>query len=274
MKPTDILMQEHRVIEQVLNCLERMVEESEEGGNLIREHAEQAIAFFRAFADQCHHGKEEDRFFPLAHDRGIPREGGPIGQMLLEHTQGRAAIKKMDEAIPGASGGDPNALKRFIEGAREYIVLLRDQERSRWDYDMIARGSVALNRARRTVEPGIFLLQAEIAAHHTAGPAETDWQAIAGLYDRLAARYPSPIVMLNRAVAIGEAYGSDRALEALAEVGGDLDSYHGLHTARAHFLNAAGRPGEAAEEYRRALDQVDNDAERRFLESRLRDLDN
>jgi hemerythrin-like domain-containing protein len=126
MKPTDILMQEHRVIEQVLNCLERMVEESEEGGNLIREHAEQAIAFFRAFADQCHHGKEEDRFFPLAHDRGIPREGGPIGQMLLEHTQGRAAIKKMDEAIPGASGGDPNALKRFIEGAREYIVLLRD----------------------------------------------------------------------------------------------------------------------------------------------------
>ncbi|MEX1092942.1 MAG: RNA polymerase sigma factor [Acidimicrobiia bacterium] len=152
------------------------------------------------------------------------------------------------------------------------IVLLRDQDQSRWDHDMTARGFVALRRARRTVEPGIFLLQAEIAAHHTAGPAETDWQAIAGLYDRLAARYPSPVVMLNRAVAIGEAYGPARALEAIGELGGDLDGYHGLHTARAHFLDVAGHPGEAADEYRRALDLVDNDAERRFLVSRLADL--
>jgi RNA polymerase sigma-70 factor (ECF subfamily) len=128
-----------------------------------------------------------------------------------------------------------------------------------------------LKRARRTVEPGIFLLQAEIAAHHTAA-AETDWQAIAGLYDRLAARYPSPVVMLNRAVAIGEAYGPDRALEAIGGLGGDLDGYHGLHTAQAHFLDAAGRPGEAADAYRRALELVDNDAERRFLASRLADL--
>ena len=125
MKPTDMLMQEHRIIEQVLDCLEKMVERCEEGGDLNREHAEQSIAFFRTFADRCHHGKEEDRFFPLAHERGIPREGGPIGQMLLEHTQGRAAIKKMDEAIPNASAGDPVALEGFLEGAREYIVLLR-----------------------------------------------------------------------------------------------------------------------------------------------------
>ena len=125
MKPTDILMQEHRVIEQVLNCLEKMAEQSEEEGRLHREHAEQAVAFFRAFADQCHHGKEEDRLFPLAHERGISREGGPIGQMLLEHTQGRAAVKKMDEAIPGAAEGDPAALEAFRKGAREYIDLLR-----------------------------------------------------------------------------------------------------------------------------------------------------
>lgn len=152
------------------------------------------------------------------------------------------------------------------------IVLLRDQDRSRWDHDMIARGFAALRRARRTVEPGIFLLQAEIAAHHTAGPAETDWQAIAGLYDRLAARYPSPVVMLNRAVAIGEAHGSEQALEAIGALAGDLDGYHGLHTARAYFFDAAGRPAEAAAEYRRALDLADNDAERRFLASRLADL--
>lgn len=152
------------------------------------------------------------------------------------------------------------------------IVLLRDQDRSRWDHDMIARGFVALRRARKTVEPGIFLLQAEIAAHHTAGPAETDWQAIAGLYDRLAARYPSPVVMLNRAVAIGEAHGSEQALEAIGALAEDLDGYHGLHTARAYFFDAAGRPAEAAAEYRRALDLADNDAERRFLASRLADL--
>ncbi|MGF1616916.1 MAG: RNA polymerase sigma factor [Acidimicrobiia bacterium] len=152
------------------------------------------------------------------------------------------------------------------------IVLLRDQDQSRWDHDMIARGFVALKRARRTVDPGNFLLQAEIAAHHIAGPAETDWQAIAGLYDRLSERHPSPVVMLNRAVAIGEAYGPGRALDAIEELGDDLDSYHGLHTARAHFLDAAGRPGEAADEYQRAFDLVDNDAERRFLASRLADL--
>lgn len=152
------------------------------------------------------------------------------------------------------------------------IVLLRDQDRSRWDSPMIASGFAALMRARRTVEPGIFLLQAEIAAHHTAGQEGTDWKAIAELYDRLAARLPSPVVRLNRAVAIGEAHGPDRALEAIEELGSDLDGYHGLHTARAHFLDEAGRPGEAAEEYRRALELVDNDAGRRFLASRLATL--
>ncbi len=152
------------------------------------------------------------------------------------------------------------------------IVLLRDQDRSLWDHDTIASGFAALKQARRTVEPGVFLLQAEIAAHHTAGPAEADWKAIAGLYDRLAVKYPSPVVRLNRAVAIGEAYGPDRALAAISEVGGDLDGYHGLHTAMAYFLDAAGRRGEAADEYRRALDLVDNDAERRFLTSRLANL--
>jgi RNA polymerase sigma-70 factor, ECF subfamily len=134
---------------------------------------------------------------------------------------------------------------------------------------MIAGGFAALKRARRTVDPGVFLLQAEIAAHHTVGASETDWPAIAGLYDRLVARYPSPVVMLNRAVAIGEAYGPDRALESIAELGGDLDEYHGLHTARAHFLEAAGRVGEAVDEYRLALRLVDNDPERRFLASRV-----
>jgi hemerythrin-like domain-containing protein len=119
-------MNEHRIIEQVLNCLERIADEARSNGKLHREHSEQAIEFFRKFADQCHHGKEENRLFPLAHQRGIPQEGGPIGQMLLEHTLGREAIRKMDEAIPAASDGEASSLASYLEGAREYIDLLRD----------------------------------------------------------------------------------------------------------------------------------------------------
>ncbi len=125
MKPTEILMNEHRIIEQVLNSLEKITQEAKSNGRLNRGHAEEAIEFFRKFADQCHHGKEEDRLFPLAHERGIPQEGGPIGQMLLEHTVGRGAIRKMDVAVPAASEGDAAALAAYLQGAREYIDLLR-----------------------------------------------------------------------------------------------------------------------------------------------------
>jgi len=125
MNPTEILMQEHRIIEQVLNCLERIAQEAKTDAKVPRVHAEEAIEFFRKFADQCHHGKEEDRLFPLAHERGIPQEGGPIGQMLLEHTIGREAIRKMDDAIPAASDGDPAGLALYLEGAGEYLQLLR-----------------------------------------------------------------------------------------------------------------------------------------------------
>ncbi|MCA9413182.1 MAG: hemerythrin domain-containing protein [Candidatus Omnitrophica bacterium] len=125
MKPTEVLMNEHRIIEQVLNCLEKIAEEAKANGRVHRDHAEQAIEFFRNFADQCHHGKEEDRLFPLANERGIPQEGGPIGQMLLEHTIGREAIRKMDEALPAASDGDPAGLALYLEGAGEYLQLLR-----------------------------------------------------------------------------------------------------------------------------------------------------
>lgn len=125
MKPTEILMQEHRIIEQVLNCLEKISEEAKSNERLEREPIENALDFFKRFADQCHHGKEEDHLFPLAHERGIPKEGGPIGQMLLEHTIGREAIRKMEDAIPTASEGDSSALASFLEGAQEYVQLLR-----------------------------------------------------------------------------------------------------------------------------------------------------
>jgi len=85
MRPTEILMQEHRVIEQVLDCLERMAQRVEAGDELDLESAKQAIDFFRNFADRCHHGKEEDCLFPLLEQKGFSREQGPTGVMLHEH---------------------------------------------------------------------------------------------------------------------------------------------------------------------------------------------
>ncbi|MCA9450627.1 MAG: hemerythrin domain-containing protein [Candidatus Omnitrophica bacterium] len=125
MKPTETLMKEHRIIEQVLNCLEKIAEEAKVNGKLEEDQVEEALDFFKKFADACHHGKEEDCLFPLIHERGIPKDGGPIGQMLLEHKLGREAIRKMEDAIPAASEGNPIALAIFLEGARDFVQLLR-----------------------------------------------------------------------------------------------------------------------------------------------------
>ncbi|MEX1249536.1 MAG: RNA polymerase sigma factor [Acidimicrobiia bacterium] len=172
-----------------------------------------------------------------------------------------------------------NALMLFQHSRRKArrdaagdLVLLKEQDRSMWDTEMIERGMAALRTARNITEPGFYLLQAEIAAHHTAGPAATDWKAIAGLYDRLISRHPSPVAKLNRAVAIGEAYGATAALDAVERLRDELDGYHAFHTARGHFLSRVGRVGGAAAEYRRAIELVENDAERRHLESRLQVL--
>jgi hemerythrin-like domain-containing protein len=85
MKPTEILSSEHRVIEQVLGCLEKIIEQARQNGRLERQPAEDAIAFFRNFADRCHHGKEEAHLFPALEAQGFPRQGGPTGVMLHEH---------------------------------------------------------------------------------------------------------------------------------------------------------------------------------------------
>lgn len=119
MKPTEILKNEHRVIEKMLSVLEVFCKEIEEG-NFKKEEAEKFIDFFRIFADKCHHGKEEDMLFPEMEKAGIPKEGGPIGVMLFEHTQGRNFIKGMD------SGVRENDTEKFVENARNYINLLKE----------------------------------------------------------------------------------------------------------------------------------------------------
>ena len=99
MKPTEILSGEHRIIEQVLDCLEKIAQNCATGGRLDKTSAEQALDFFRDFADRCHHGKEETHLFRAMEAKGFPRQGGPTGVMLHEHEQGRAHIRDMAEAI-------------------------------------------------------------------------------------------------------------------------------------------------------------------------------
>ncbi len=126
MNATTILSNEHRVIEQVLSCLERIAEQAVAEEQLNGRAARRAIEFFRCFADHCHHGKEENLLFPKLKELGIPREGGPIGVMLDEHEQGRDLVRVMDEAIPLATEGNPIALEQFVEHAKHFVGLLRD----------------------------------------------------------------------------------------------------------------------------------------------------
>lgn len=126
MQPTDILMQEHRVIEQVLACLEKMADQCEAGQDLDVQSAEQALDFFRTFADRCHHGKEEDLLFPLMESKGFSREQGPTGVMLSEHEQGRRLVQAMADAVGTAASDADAARNTFIHPARAFVALLRE----------------------------------------------------------------------------------------------------------------------------------------------------
>lgn len=145
------------------------------------------------------------------------------------------------------------------------LVLLDDQDRSLWDADAIERGRAALDRALGDGRPGPYQLQAAIAALH-ADP-EPDWPQIALLYGRLAALTPSPVVELNRAVAVAMADGPEAGLAIVERLDG-LDGYYLRHSTQADLLRQLGRP-EAAAAYRRALELAPTDVERRFLERRL-----
>lgn len=177
---------------------------------------------------------------------------GLVALMLLHHSR-RAA--RLDEA------GD--------------LVVLEEQDRGLWDRKEIAEALPLVEEALRG-GPGPFALQAAIAALHcqAARPEATDWPQIVRLYDLLERFQPSPIVTLNRAVAVAMADGPRAGLaiiEALAATG-ELDHYHLLHAARADLLRRIGSPAEAAGSYSQALTLVSNESERRFLERRLREV--
>jgi RNA polymerase sigma-70 factor (ECF subfamily) len=153
------------------------------------------------------------------------------------------------------------------------LVLLEEQDRRRWNREQIAEALPLVEEALRG-GPGAFAIQAAIAALHCQArrAEDTDWPQIVRLYDVLERLQPSPIVSLNRAAAVAMVDGPRPALALIDALAGDLDRYHLLHAARAELLRRLGSPAEAARSYARALALVTNDAERRFLERRLRDV--
>jgi RNA polymerase sigma-70 factor (ECF subfamily) len=184
---------------------------------------------------------------------------------------GRALAELMPDE-PGVHGllalmlvNDARREARFADGE---VVLLRDQDRSRWDHEELAEGRVALERAQALGGGETYELQAAIALAHLEKPE--DWPRLALLYGELARRTGSAVVELNRAVAIGESGDVEAALELVERL--DLEGYHYLHATRAELLTRLGRVSDARAAYGRALELVHSDAERHLLEARLAEL--
>jgi len=148
------------------------------------------------------------------------------------------------------------------------LVLLPDQDRNRWDQDLIAEGQGIVRECLRRNQPGPYQLQAAIAAVHSAAreAADTDWRQILALYDQLFALMPTPVIALNRAVALAEVAGPAAALDAVGQL--DLADYHLYHATRADLLRRLGREDEARAAYDEAIARAENAAERAFLASR------
>lgn len=157
------------------------------------------------------------------------------------------------------------------------LILLEDQDRSLWNRDQIAEGLTLVQRALSSRRFGPYTLQAAISAVHAGAPdaASTDWAQIVGWYDLLAQVVPSPVVELNRAVAVAMRDGPQAGLALVNAIlaRGDLAEYHLAHSAQADLLRRLGRSDEAAASYRKALALARQDPERRFIEKRLRELE-
>ncbi|WP_129646385.1 RNA polymerase sigma factor [Peristeroidobacter agariperforans] len=151
------------------------------------------------------------------------------------------------------------------------MVLLRDQDRSQWDPALTAEGLKLVQRCLRHNRPGPYQIQAAINAAHSiaASTAETDWSQIVRLYDQLLAIQPTPVVALNRAVAVAEVDGPQTALRLVDTLADNLHRFYLLHAIRADLLRRLGRKDEAAVSYTHAIDRCENSAEREFLRRRL-----
>lgn len=126
MRATEALKEEHKVIEKVLQVLERSARRLEAGDRVGPEIFDGTLDFLKNFADRCHHYKEEEVLFPALEAKGLPREGGPTGVMLHEHEEGRGLIRAMGEALGGYKRGDVKATKALAQAAKRYTILLRE----------------------------------------------------------------------------------------------------------------------------------------------------
>lgn len=151
------------------------------------------------------------------------------------------------------------------------LVLLADQDRTRWNRPMIAEGHELVRRCLRRNAPGPYQIQAAINAVHDDAPsaAGTDWGQIVTLYDQLMRHTPTTVVALNRAVAVAERDGAQAGLDAIEPLRDDLDGYYPLHAARADLLSRLHRDSDAADAYRKALELTDNEVFRGYLGDRL-----
>jgi RNA polymerase sigma-70 factor (ECF subfamily) len=200
----------------------------------------------------------------------ISGEAIRLGRLLLEllpdaEVMGLLALMLLQES------------RRAARSSRDGdLILLEDQDRSLWNQEQIAEGRALVERALASREFGAYTIQAAIAAVHSqaATVGATDWGQIVGLYDVLARAQASPVVELNRAVAVAMRDGPLAGLERVEQIlaSGALVDYHLAHAARADLLRRLERNAEARESYRRALDLVRQEPERRFLERRLREL--
>jgi RNA polymerase sigma-70 factor, ECF subfamily len=179
---------------------------------------------------------------------GEPETIGLLALMLLQHSRRHARV---DE------NGD--------------LVLLEDQDRARWDQEMIDEGLALIDTAVEIRRPGPYQVQAAIAALHARAPRpeDTDWPQIATLYRGLKTMWPSPVIELNRAVAVAMADGPDAGLALMEPLADELERYHLFHAARADLLRRSGRSDEAKLAYQRALDLVTNPVERKYLVQRV-----
>jgi RNA polymerase sigma-70 factor, ECF subfamily len=177
-----------------------------------------------------------------------PEAIGLLSLMLLQHSRRHARVD---------DHGD--------------LVLLEDQDRARWDQDMIDEGLAKLDAAVAMRRPGPCQVQAAIAALHAQAPRpeDTDWPEIATLYRVLTVMSPSPVIELNWAVAVAMADGPDAGLMLMERLADDLDRYHLFHASRADLLRRTGRAGEAKAAYERALELVTNPIERKYLLERV-----
>jgi RNA polymerase sigma-70 factor, ECF subfamily len=194
-----------------------------------------------------------------------------LGRLLLElmpdepEAEGLLALMLLHHARRNARLND-----------RGDIVLLEDQDRTKWDSELISEGHSLIRHALPRADLGPYLLQAAIAGMHARSPSfdSTDWAQIVTLYDLLLSAHPSPVVELNRAVALAMRDGPDAGLRVIDELmaQGKLDRFHHLHAARADLLRRSGRIKEAIESYERALGEQQSSPERRYLERRLAEL--